>query len=56
MGPKKIAGQKSTQNSSDVASGNNHPGWPKLTGGATKLGGTSGGGKKHGSHDKKMTY
>ncbi len=55
MGSKKIAGQKSTQKSSDVASGSNHPGWPKLTGGATKLGGT-GGEKKHSSHDKKMTY
>ena len=55
MGPKKISGQKSTQKSSDVAYGNN-PGWSKLTGGASKLGGT-GGGKKHMSHsDKKKTY
>ena len=56
MGPKKIAGQKPTQKSSDVAVKKSNPGWFKLTGGASKLGGTGGGGGNPGSHGKKMTY
>ena len=51
MGPKKIYGQKSTLKPSDVAVKDSNPGWAKLTGGASKLGGTGG----YGSHGK-MTY
>lgn len=49
----KPKGQTSTIKPSDKAPEDTNPGWAKLTGGATKLGGSSGG-SKPGTH--KMGY